>query len=174
MFVTIGCQRATVNDIVSASGLPVGTFYNHYGDKDTIFSELLTGFLMNVRVTLKEARQSATSLESFVKGAFLAYSQLISQYPKMQRMISKNAPVFKQVLSEKEELREIIDDLSRDMELAVDAGIVPKFPVSMMTSAIIASSIDIFSVSDEEFSAQEKVEFLGNLFIGGIERMVAK
>lgn len=174
VFSTVGYERATINDIVSESGLSVGTFYNHCGDKDTIFSELLTGFLMKVRTTLSQARQSATTLEGFIKGAFLAYSELISQYPKMQLMISKNAPVFKQVLSEKEELTEIIDDLSRDMQLAVEVGMAPKFPVSMMTSAMIASSIDIFSVSDDEYSAKEKAEFLGNLFIGGIERMASK
>ncbi len=174
VFSSIGYERATINDIVNESGLSVGTFYNHCGDKDTIFSELLTGFLMKVRTTLNNARQNATSLETFVKGAFLVYGELITQYPKMQLMISKNAPEFKRVIAEKKELTEIIDDLSRDMEQAVESGIVPKFPVSMMTAAMIAAGIDIFSMSDEEFSAQERAEFLGNLFVGGIEKMSAQ
>jgi AcrR family transcriptional regulator len=174
VFSTIGYERATINDIVSESGLSVGTFYNHCGDKDTIFSELLTGFLMKVRTTLKEARQQATSLESFVKGAFLVYGELICQYPKMQLMISKNAPEFKRVIAEKDELKQIISDLASDMQEAVESGVVPDFPVSMMTSAMIAASIDIFSMSDDEFSAQERAEFLGNLFVGGIEKMSAQ
>jgi AcrR family transcriptional regulator len=173
VFSTIGYERATINDIVSASGLSVGTFYNHCGDKDTIFSELLTGFLLKVRTTLKEARQRATSLEGFVKGAFLVYGEFISQYPKMQLMISKNAPEFKRIIAEKEELTSIINDLAGDMQQAVESGLVPDFPVSMMTSAMIAASIDIFSMDNEAYSAQERAEFLGNLFVGGIEKMSA-
>ena len=107
-------------------------------------------------------------------GAFVAYSELISQYPKMQQLISKNTNVFKQVLAEKSELKAIIEDLEKDMQIAVDAGIVPNFPVSMMTSAMISSSIDIFSDSHDEYSTEARVQFLGDLFLGGIERISKK
>jgi AcrR family transcriptional regulator len=174
VFSTIGYERATINDVVSASGLSVGTFYNHCGDKDTVFSELLTLFLTEVRSTLSMARQKAVSVESFIMGAFVAYSEFISQYPKMQQLISKNSSVFKQVIADDPELTGIIEDLKRDMQLAVDAGIVPEFSVSMMTSAMIASSIEIFSDNHDEYSAQERAEFLGNLFLGGIDRLSSK
>lgn len=174
VFSTIGYERATINDVVSASGLSVGTFYNHCGDKDTVFSELLTLFLTEVRSTLSMARQRAVSLESFIMGAFVAYSEFISQYPKMQQLISKNSSVFKQVITSDPELTGIIEDLKRDMQLAVDAGIVPEFAVSMMTSAMIASSIEIFSDDHSEYSSQERAEFLGHLFLGGIERLSRK
>lgn len=171
VFSNIGYERATINDIVKTSGLSVGTFYNHCGDKDTIFSELLSGFLAEVRTTLKTARQQATTVEGFVKGAFLVYGELITKYPMMQLMISKNAPEFKRVIAEKDELKQIINDLSADMEDAVESGIVPKFPVEMMTAAMIAAGIDIFSMSDYKYSANERAEFLGNLFVGGIEKL---
>lgn len=174
VFSTIGYERATINNVVSASGLSVGTFYNHCGDKDTVFSELLTLFLTEVRSTLSVARQKAVSVESFIMGAFVAYSEFISQYPKMQQLISKNSSVFKQVIADDPELTGIIEDLKRDMQLAVDAGIVPEFSVSMMTSAMIASSIEIFSDNHDEYSSQERAEFLGNLFLGGIDRLSSK
>jgi len=174
VFSTIGYERATITDIVSESGLSVGTFYNHCGDKDTIFSELIMGFLVKVRSALSEARKRATSIETFVMGAFSAYSELISQQPKMQQLIAKNSNVFRRFVTTEDELKGIFDDLERDMQGAIDSGLTPSFPVSLMTSAMIASSIEIFSDERGQSSAQERAEFLGHLFLGGIQRLSAQ
>jgi AcrR family transcriptional regulator len=171
VFSNIGYERATIADIVTASCLSVGTFYNYYGDKDTIFSELVTDFLSQVRAVLRTARNQAVSLETFVMGAFSAYSELITEHPEMQQLIAKNSNVFRQIVSAEGELIGIIEDLEHDMQAAIDSGLVPSFPVHMMTSAMIASSIEIFSGDQDSYSAKEKAEFLGYLFLGGIQRI---
>lgn len=171
IFSTIGYERATISDIVTKSGLSVGTFYNHCGDKDTIFAELITSFLVKVRATLSEARTKAISLETFVMGAFKSYSELIARHPKMQQLISKNSDVFRRFVSSENELVGIMEDLEKDMQIAIDSGIAPNFPVKLMTSAMIASSVEIFSEENDGYSDDEKAEFLGNLFLGGIERL---
>jgi len=171
VFSNIGYERATITDIVSASGLSVGTFYNYYGDKDTIFASLITTYLTQVRSVLSEARNKAISIESFVMGAFRAYSLLTASNPKMQRLIATNSSTFRQFVTSEKELIGIIEDLAQDMQNAIDAGLAPDFPVSLMTSAMIASSIEIFSNDVGKHSADEKANFLGHLFLGGIQRL---
>jgi len=171
VFSTIGYERATISDIVTASGLSVGTFYNHCGDKDTIFAELVTDYLVQVRVVLNEARTKADSVESFVMGAFCAYSQLTDHHPKMQQFIAINSNVFRQFVNSEKELVGIIADLEHDMKGIIDAGLAPEFPVKLMTTAMIASSIEIFSDETNGCNNEEKAKFLGHLFLGGIQRL---
>jgi len=173
VFASIGYERATISDIVSASGLSVGSFYNYYGDKDSVFSELIEQFLIEVRATLNQARQSATCLESFVRGAFRSYGELISAHPKMQKLISKNSDAFRRFVTSEQELAGIVADLEKDMQSAIDSGLSPFFPVKLMTAVMIAASVELFSGGYEAYTDQERATFLGSLFLGGIERIAA-
>jgi AcrR family transcriptional regulator len=171
VFSSIGYERATIMDIVEASGLSVGTLYNHFGDKDTIFAELICILVRDVRQVLSESRSKAYDLESFIMGAFLAYSELMESHPKMQQLISKNSNIFRHFMNAEDELAGLIDDLEKDMQTAVDSGLMPQFPVSLMTSAMMGASIEVFSEDIGTETAKEKAEFLGHIFLGGIQRL---
>jgi AcrR family transcriptional regulator len=173
VFSSIGFARATIMDVVEASGLSVGTLYNHFGDKDTIFAELIGALVRDVRAALSESRSRANDLESFIMGAFLAYSELMENQPQMQQLISKNSNVFRQFVNTEAELIGLINDLEQDMQIAVESGIMPKLPVNLMTSAIMGASIEIFSEEIGSHSAKQKAEFLGNIFLGGIHRLAS-
>ena len=171
VFSSIGYERATIMDVVEASGLSVGTLYNHFGDKDTIFAEIIGMLVRDVRAVLNASRSKAYDLESFVMGAFLAYSELMEQHPKMQQLISKNSNAFRQFVSTESELIGLVNDLQQDMQSAVDAGLIPDFPVNLMTSAMMGASIEIFSEEMGMHTSKEKAEFLGHIFLGGIQRI---
>jgi AcrR family transcriptional regulator len=158
---------------VEASGLSVGTLYNHFGDKDTIFAELIGSLVRDVRTVLSDSRSRAYDLESFIMGAFLSYSQLMESQPKMQQLISKNSNVFRQFVNTEAELIGLINDLEQDMQIAVESGLMPKLPVNLMTSAMMGASIEIFSEEIGSHSAKEKAEFLGHIFLGGIKRLAS-
>lgn len=171
VFSSIGYERATIMDVVEESGLSVGTLYNHFGDKDSIFAEIISVLVRDVRAVLSESRSKAYDLESFVMGAFLAYSGLMEQQPKMQQLISRNSNAFRQFVTSQSELTGLINDLEQDMQSAVDAGLIPHFPVSLMTSAMMGASIEIFSEGLGTYTPKEKAEFLGHVFLGGIQRL---
>tara|TARA_R110001592_G_scaffold42654_5_gene138510 strand:+ start:2175 stop:2774 length:600 start_codon:yes stop_codon:yes gene_type:complete len=171
VFSSIGYERATIMDIVEASGLSVGTLYNHFGDKDSIFAKLIGALIRDIRAVLSESRSRAYDLESFIMGAFKAYSELMESQPKMQQLISKNSNVFRQFVSAEQELIGLTVDLEKDMQIAVESGVIPKFPVNLMTSAMMGASVEIFSDGISTHSAKEKAEFLGHIFLGGIQRL---
>lgn len=171
VFSSIGYERATIMDIVAASGLSVGTLYNHFGDKDTIFSDIVGDLVSEVRVVLNDARSRAHDLDSFVMGAFLAYSELMEQQPNLQQLIRLNSNAFRQFISAEQELIGLTNDLQQDMQLAIDAGLMPNFPVKLMTSAIIGASVEVLSDTYDGYTSTQKATFLGNLFLGGIQRL---
>tara|TARA_R110002167_G_scaffold126558_2_gene307359 strand:- start:3226 stop:3825 length:600 start_codon:yes stop_codon:yes gene_type:complete len=171
VFSSIGYERATIMDVVEASGLSVGTLYNHFGDKDTIFAELICMLVRDVRAVLSDARSKAFDMESFIMGAFLAYGELMESQPKMQKLISNNSNVFRHFISVEGELAGLVEDLEKDMQIAVESGLMPKFPVSLMTTAMMGASIEVFSEGIGEQASKEKAEFLGHIFLGGIQRL---
>ncbi|MFV1873903.1 MAG: TetR/AcrR family transcriptional regulator [Oleiphilus sp.] len=171
VFSTIGYERATIMDVVEASGLSVGTLYNHFGDKDTIFAELVGNLVREVRAVLSESRSKAYDIESFILGAFHAYSALMEAQPKMQQLIQVNSNAFRRYITTDQELAGLIADLEQDMQAAVDSGIMPSFPVNLMTSAMMGASIEIFSEDISSHTAKQKAEFLGQIFLGGIQRL---
>jgi len=175
VFSTIGYDGATITDLVKASGLSVGTFYNYYGDKDSVFSELVSDLLVQIRQGLNHARDRASSLDEFIMGAYRDYGRLISKSPGMQSLISKNTNAFRQFVFGGGDIVGIIDDLENDMREAIKNGLLPDFPVRLMTSAMIGAGAEVFTFDSDynETGAEEKAEFLGNLFLGGIQRLAS-
>ncbi len=173
VFGSIGYERATITDVVKASGLSVGTFYNYYGDKDSVFAELVSELLAKARIALNHARNEASSLEDFIMGAFEAYGRLIAAHPAMQNLIAKNTQSFRQFVFGGGDIAELVTDLESDMDKAIKLGVLPAFPVRLMTSAMIGAGAEVFAFdsTQSDVSPEVKARFLGDLFIGGIQRL---
>ncbi len=173
VFSDIGYDASTITDIVKASGLSVGTFYNYYGDKDSVFAELVSELLHETRKALNDARHHATTIEEFIIGAFHAYGTLIDANPGMRHLIAKNTHAFRQFVFGGGEIAGIVADLENDMSEAIQHGLLPPFHVRMMTSAMIGAGMEVFSHEDQKdpMSSEDKAEFLGNLFLGGIRQL---
>lgn len=173
VFSTRGLDNGTINDIAQDSGLSVGTFYNYFEDKEAVFAELVSSFLMRARVALNRARNEASSLERFISDAFLVYSHVVQADARMQALISKNNHAFRQYVFGGGDIVGIVEDLERDMSEAIVSGLLPEFPVRLMTSAMIGAGAEVFAfdVDRSGASTEEKAQFLALLFLGGIERL---
>lgn len=174
VFAEIGFDTATISDLVKASGLSVGTFYNYFGDKDAVFRELVAELINRAREALNQARQSAPTPEEFVLRAFRSYCHVISENPRMQALIVRNTSAFRSVLFNGE-ITGLVDDLERDMTNAMASGMFPEFPIRLMTTAMIGAGVEVFAFeNDSGATPEEKAEFLGNLFVGGIRFLAEK
>lgn len=168
VFADIGFDTATISDLVKASGLSVGTFYNYFGDKDAVFRELVAELIDRAREALNQARQSAPTPEEFVLGAFRAYGRVISENPRMQALIVRNTSAFRNALFGGQ-INGLVDDLERDMTDAMASGMFPAFPIRLMTMAMIGAGVEVFAFENVSGATpEEKAEFLGHVFVGGI------
>src|SRR5918999_501197 len=71
-----GCQgyrSATVRDIISATPLASGTFYNYFKSKEEVYAALRDQAAEEIRPLLRAQRDKARSVDDFVGGTFRAF-----------------------------------------------------------------------------------------------------
>ena len=66
VFSDIGYGQATVRDLIRASGLATGTFYNYFPDKESVLRALVDRSAVELRAQLAESRAGAATAEEFV------------------------------------------------------------------------------------------------------------
>lgn len=171
VFSTIGYESATITDIVKASGLSVGTFYNYYGDKDSVFAELVDGLVVTSQHAFSKARENANSVESFVSDAYQAYAQILFENPDMQRLIAKNTDAFRQFVFGSIKMGRLLREMEDDMKKGIEAGLLPPYPVRLMVAAMIGAGAEVFAIEDDEAAQTpaEKAKFLTDIFVAGIK-----
>lgn len=170
VFCEQGYDACTITDIVEASGLSVGTFYNYYGDKASLLTLIMDQIFSEARTALHHARMDATTPDNFIRDAFTAFIRVLREKPNYLRFIKKNTHNFRQAVTQGDELAGVFSDLNNDMQDAIDAGLLPVFDTQLMTAAMIGASIEVFSMADHK-DENELAEFLSKVFIGGIANM---
>lgn len=173
VFCDLGYEAATITDIVNASGLSVGTFYNYFGDKESLLVLIIDQIMTDSRLAIHLAREQATQPENFIHDAFSAYINVLKQKPKYLLFIKKNPHAFRNSVGQGQAINSIFSDLERDMQTAIDAKLLPPFPVKLMTAAMIGASIEVFALADS-IDESSLADFLSTLFIGGIEKFKAE
>src|ERR1700727_1970959 len=75
VFGQLGFAAATVRDIIRATPLASGTFYNYFKSKEEVYQALRDEVALRVRPRLMQARRIATSQEEFLAASFRVFFQ---------------------------------------------------------------------------------------------------
>jgi len=170
VFATIGYDSSTISDIVKESGLSVGTFYNYYGDKDSVFAELIENLLGRTRTVLSDARSNAATFESFMSDAFQACARIMFENEDMKRLITNNTHAFRQFVFGGDNIHGVFSEMEADINLAIEQGLMPAFPVRQAVLAMMGATSEVLAADaqNDSMSYQEKAQFLADIFVGGI------
>src|SRR5580692_7358743 len=79
VFAEIGFGAATVRDIIRATPLASGTFYNYFKSKEEVYQALRDDEALAVRPRLRQARAAATTAEEFFSASFRAFFQFVAE-----------------------------------------------------------------------------------------------
>lgn len=170
VFGEIGYGEATVRDLIRASGLSTGTFYNYFPDKESVLRALVDRSAVDLRAKLAESRAAAHSPEEFVRGGFRVFFDYLSSDPTFFALLSRNAGAVRQLLDEPI-LGSAIGELSEDLDAAVERGEMPAFEPSLMSAAMAGAALEMAVAVLERKAAtpEEAAEFASNLFLRGLE-----
>jgi len=92
VFIEIGFEAATVRDIVRASGLAVGTFYEYFRDKEEAFSAVAREAAAELRRRVRaERRARSVPFEDRVYRAYLAYFRFACEDRALFELLDRNA-----------------------------------------------------------------------------------
>lgn len=173
-FASQGYGGTAVRDIVRRTDLSPGTFYNYFGDKESIFLALVEESIALIRERLRAARRSASSLEEFVGVAFRAYFAAVAEDPAMFELLRRNAGTVRAMLDDAL-LAPGVDELLEDLEGAIARGEVPPLDARYMARAMAGVGVELGMEMLERRPADVAgaTRFASALFLGGIARIAS-
>lgn len=193
IFSEMGYEGSTVRDIVRASGLAAGTFYNYFQSKEEVLACLVGDLSSDVRLVVEKARRKATNAREFVFEGYLAFFRTLGSEPSILDMVSRNQALFRSMVfgagisswtestapspEEAEPPREehaavagILQDLKKDLSRAMSADILAPMDVHLTALALIGAGFEILLAmgKDPSLGPEQAAQFLTELFLQGM------
>jgi AcrR family transcriptional regulator len=161
----LGFATATVRDIIRATPLASGTFYNYFKSKEEVYQALRDEVALKVRPRLREARRSANSREEFLASSFRTFFQFVAEnrchtqpVPERFRMDSP------EVLAGFAELRE-------DIAAAMARGLLPSTDEGALGAALTGVAFELADRVKAGANVEATARFATALFLGGLEAL---
>lgn len=141
-FLKQGYDAVTVRDVIRMTGLAAGTFYNYFPDKDSLFRAVLETRMTELNTAMHVVRGQATTVESFINGAFRTLFFRIAEDPTFFRLIMRNEHAVRTLFQDSVvgiPMRALKEDVSQ----AIERGVFPPLDVDLMTSAFFGVGFEI-------------------------------
>lgn len=171
VFAERGFATVTVRDIIGATGLASGTFYNYFKSKEEVFQALRDHSALAVRPLLREARSKATTAEEFVAANFRAFFEFMAAERTRDAIPpGTNGGGLPRMRLDTPEVVAGFVELREDIEAAIAAKLMPPTDAGYLAAAMIGVA---FEVAEEMMQRsppdiEGATKFATNLVIGGM------
>src|SRR3954470_13528223 len=135
VFAQLGFAAATVRDIIRATPLASGTFYNYFKSKEEVYQALRDEVALAVRPRLSQARAGAQSAEAFLSQSFGAFFAFVAE-----RGESTAGPA--RVSMESTEVLAGFPELRADIEAAQARGLLPPADAASRSAALVGVAFE--------------------------------
>jgi len=171
VFADIGYGAATVRDIVRATDLATGTFYNYFADKEEVFRTLLEESAAEARALARAARRAASSLSELVEDAYRAYFEFLAHDPQLFGLVRRNAGTISTQFAEPAFGLSVVE-LEEDLRASGFAGDVD---LGYLSAAMVGTAFEVGvrMIETDPPDVDAATMFVTELFLGGIERLRA-
>src|SRR5580658_635968 len=79
VFAELGYGATTVRDIIRATPLASGTFYNYFKSKEEVYQAIRDDVALAIRPRLRQERVKADSVEAFISGSFRTFFDFVAR-----------------------------------------------------------------------------------------------
>ena len=168
VFVRNGYRTTTVRDIIGATSLASGTFYNYFKSKDDVFAALRDELARELEPALSTERRSARTAEEFFAGTFRAFLTHIADQPGSLAAINTRED---EVSSSTRVAVLGGDDLRADIESAIARGLFAQLDAELLAAAVAGVAFEVADVMKRRQSKDHEraVRFCSQLMLYGIE-----
>jgi AcrR family transcriptional regulator len=170
VFAELGYGATTVRDIIRATPLASGTFYNYFDSKDEVFQAIRDEVALAIRPRLHEERMKAATVEEFISGTFRTFFEFVADDRVNFRAIRSDTARVRmdspQVIAGFEELRD-------DLEIAIAKGLFPPINADFLMAAIVGVAFEVAErmMQREPHDGVAAAKFATALFIGGVRAL---
>jgi AcrR family transcriptional regulator len=170
VFGELGIDATHVRDIIRATGLSSGTFYNYFESKEEVFEVLLDEIIQDVHNRSRDTWKKVMESGDYMKQGFEDFFNLFHENPDYLLFFYKNQHRVRNIRFEGK-LSSLLESLEHDMELAIQKGKIPPVPVKFMTIVLFGTVFEILAemiLHPGSVSIPEVSENLANFFRGGL------
>ena len=174
VFAEFGYGATTVRDIIRATPLASGTFYNYFKSKEEVFQAIRDETALRIRPYLREERMRAGTLEEFILGTFRTFFEYVASDQTSFAAIRRNETLrvrvdTPEIIAGFEELREdIVEGIGRDVFPPIDAD----FLMAAMVGVAFEMADEM--LKSEPPDTEAATRFATALFMGGIKSLPKK
>jgi len=170
VFAKLGYEATNVRDIIRETELAAGTFYNYFKSKEEVFQALASSSAARFRPHLKDVRAKADNFEDFIRGAFRAYFQFLSD--ENSDAISMGAPhmALIGVRADTPEMQAIFEEIRADIEAMLVKGAAKRVDAEYLTASAIGIARDLgdHMLQRRPVDVEAVTDFATSLVISGI------
>jgi len=175
VFADSGYEASSIRDVVRATGLAAGTFYNYFPDKESVLLALLEDRAEELRARLSLARARARDFETLVSDAYRVYFGFLAEDPATLELLRRNSDAVRALAGEPE-LARGVEDLLGDLRETIASGAAPAFDVEYMAAAMAGAGFEIAvrMLERRPYDVEGAARFATALFLGGVERLAGQ
>jgi AcrR family transcriptional regulator len=169
VFSQMGFAAATVRDVIRATPLASGTFYNYFKSKEEVYQALRDEIALSIRPALHEARLSATTADAFFSASFRTFLEFAianRSAPPTVAETSRFRMDSPQVLAGFAELED-------DIHSAIAHGLLPPLDAGLLAAAMTGVAFELAQTVKAGGDVQTATRFATQLFVGGLETLKA-
>lgn len=172
VFAEMGYGATTVRDIVRATPLASGTFYNYFKSKEEIFQAIQDESALRIRPRLREERARAETVEAFISGTFRTFFEYVASDQQSFRAIRRNADTLR-VRMDTPEIIAGFDELRDDLETAIARGLFPPVDADYLMASLVGVAFEIAErmLRREDGDPATAAAFATELFLGGVRML---
>ena len=172
VFAEQGYDAATVRDIIRATPLASGTFYNYFKSKEEIYQAIRDEVALAIRPRLREERMKAKTVEEFISGTFRTFFEFVASDRIDPRTIRHSADNTR-VRVDTPEIIAGFDELREDIETAIARGVFPQIDADFLMASIAGVAFEVGErmMSREAPDPVQAAVFATALFLGGVRTL---
>jgi AcrR family transcriptional regulator len=172
VFAELGYGATTVRDIIRATSLASGTFYNYFKSKEEVFQAIQDESALRIRPRLREERAKAVSIEEFILGTFRTFLEYVASDEHSFRAIRGNTDTLR-VRMDTPEIIAGFGELRDDLETAISKGLFPPVDADYLMAAIVGVAFEIAErmLRREDPDPAQAAVFATALFMGGVHAL---
>jgi len=170
VFAELGYGATTVRDIIRATPLASGTFYNYFKSKEEVFQAIRDEVALAIRPRLHEERMKATTVEEFISCTFRTFFEFVAVDRVNFRTIRPDAT---RVRMDTPEVIAGFEELRTDIEAAIAKDLFPKIDADYLMAAIVGVAFEVAErmLTREPHNPIAAAAFATALFIGGVRAL---
>jgi AcrR family transcriptional regulator len=173
VFAEKGYGEATARDIVRATDLASGTFYNYFADKQAAFTALLDEMATKGRALVRAQRQDPdATLEQRIANAYRAYFEWAIAEKDLFDVFRRNAGIIA-LLPDREPFELGITELIEDITAWAEAGDLPQADYAYLAVAAVGMGFQIAThlVEHDPPDVEGATRFCTRMFMGGVKAL---